>query len=618
MAIDIGGGTSTPTNSGGNTGYNWSGYAEWLEKTKNSTKTCNLIVNYSANGYNGASAANPPASSVRSYTGQSVAVNLTVYVETGDTMSNDGYVFVGWATSNNTSTVSYNPGDKISYGWDADSRGNHVVNLYAVWTDQNVITYSPDDNSDEVNSLYQVKQSGQSATLKGATFNRTGYTQVGWSTTKGGSKNYDLGGTYSSDAALHLYPVWQANTYTITYLANGGSGTMPTQSVTFGSTFTPSNCSFTKDGYSFSSWNESPDGKGIRWPIKQYTVTRAADVTLYAIWKGNEYTVSYDKNHEACSPELNMPPSIAIFGDSFITRRNQFTVFGETFVGWNTAPDGSGDNWLPSGSFMDTFKRTESSIWDLSHDVTLYAQWDPEKYPYGRCVFDGRDTREFGIVIEKPPSYYYAERPFNHKQVSGKNGDVLLDPGRYENVKKVYKVACYDSERSFYESAVALSTWLHSTSSDYLRLEDSYEPGSYRLAVYEETNEIENILSQAGKCEITFNCKPQRFLLSGDDPIYVTFSGFTINNPTIYDSKPVIQVQGVGNISINGRTVTIIDNDNDLIIDCESGNAKDLSGANMNYFVYCDEFPILSPGMNIVTYDDTITSIKITPKWWIL
>lgn len=979
MAIDGDNGTSTV--GGGNTGYNWSGYAEWLAKTKNSTKTCNLIVNYYANGYNGSAAENPPPSSVRSYTGQSVDVRLVVEVASGDTMSNPGYVFVGWATSNNTPTVTYNPGDTISNSWAADYRGNSVTNLYAVWTNQNVITYNPDDNSIEKSAIYQVKQSGQSATLKGATFTRTGYTQTGWATTAGGPKVYNLGGTYSSNNPLSLYPVWQANTYTITYVANEGTGTMADQTVTYDSTFTPSACSFTREGYSFSSWNESQDGKGIRWKVQEYTVDRAENITLYAIWKGNEYTVYYDDNYSRYSDEItgdvvtfeseyaqplkkaevslspiqdlhgysspwpagggknlvglntspnrvisytgvsasdhtddavtltsngnatyaqmglyydlpagtytlsikatssdsfapvvsgyklagntllfssckegtpksftlsetttvnfrffattsdstartvtfydvqlesgstatswtpysnicpisgltglsvyvsptsdaadattysvdltteagtvyggtldvvtgvltvdramvdlgtlnwgysasaaqfraslnyakdttytevpnmkceiyktvsyagmanndmcisrffasvnginvkdsrytdaatfktamsgvqlcyelatpltyqltpqevealvgtnnvwsdggpitivyaldevpqNMPPSTAIFGDMFYTRRNQLSRFGLTFKGWNTVPDGSGEAWLPSGVSMGTYKRTEDAVWNVPHNVTLYAQWDPNVYPFGTVFFNGRNAQDLGIIVEELPSYYYAERAFNHKQVNGKNGDVILDTGRYENVKKVYKVACYDPSRNFYESAVALSTFLHSAGSDYIRLEDSYEPSSYRMAIYEETNEIENLLGKAGRCEITFNCMPQRFLLSGDEEITIPSSGYSIYNPTAFDAKPMIRIQGTGTVTINGRSVQVTENDNDMLVDCENQNAKDLSGADMNYFIYCDEFPILKPGFNTISYTETIDAVKITPRWWIL
>ena len=314
----------------------------------------------------------------------------------------------------------------------------------------------------------------------------------------------------------------------------------------------------------------------------------------------------------------NMPSSTAIFGDIFYTRRNQLSRFGLTFKGWNTVPDGSGEAWLPSGVSMGTYKRTEDAVWNVSHNVTLYAQWDPNVYPFGTVFFNGRNAQDLGIIVEELPSYYYAERAFNHKQVNGKNGDVILDTGRYENVKKVYKVACYDPSRNFYESAVALSTFLHSAGSDYIRLEDSYEPSSYRMAIYEETNEIENLLGKAGRCEITFNCMPQRFLLSGDEEITIPSSGYSIYNPTAFDAKPMIRIQGTGTVTINGRSVQVTENDNDMLVDCENQNAKDLSGADMNYFIYCDEFPILKPGFNTISYTETIDAVKITPRWWIL
>lgn len=603
-----------------NTGYNWSGYKEYLDNTKNSTKTCNFIINYSANGYNGAAAENPPSSTVRSYTGKSVAVSLTLTVSAGDTMSNPGYVFVGWATTNNSSSITYEPGNTITYSWSAEGKGNHVVNLYAVWTDQNVISYHPDANTEESSTVYQVKTSGQGATIKSATFTRVGFSQIAWTTTPGGIYiEYEFGETYLSDAPLHLYPVWHANSYSVWYNGNGSDDLGDTfQTVIYGSTFSPARPIFTRTGYSFSSWNESSDGKGIRWDVnKSYTFTRTEDIYLYAIWKGNQYTVSYNGNYDGVDNTI-MPASTATYGDEFYTRRNQFKRFGYTFNGWNTAADGSGSDWLPSRVSMDTYKMTENAIWNLSQNITLYAKWDPYVYPYGRCFFNGRYSSDFGIFIEKLPSYYYAERPFNHKGVNGKNGDALLDPGRYENVKKVYKMFCYDPGKTFYESAVALSEWLHSAGSDYLRLEDSYEPGSYRMAIYEEANEIENIEGVAGKVEVTFNCMPQRFLISGDEIVTIASSGSTIYNPTAYDAKPLIIVEGVGTVTVNERSVQITDNYNELHIDCEKSSVTDLGGTRMDYFIYCDSFPILRPGFNTVTFTSDITSVKIVPRWWIL
>lgn len=70
------------------------------------------------------------------------------------------------------------------------------------------------------------KTHGVNATLSSSTFTRSGYTQTGWSTTDGGSKAYNLGGTYSTNADATLYPYWTQNTYAITLSETGGSGTM--------------------------------------------------------------------------------------------------------------------------------------------------------------------------------------------------------------------------------------------------------------------------------------------------------------------------------------------------------------------------------------------------------
>ena len=51
-------------------------------------------------------------------------------------------------------------------------------------------------------------------TLSSETFTREGFVQSGWATTDGGEKAYDLGGTYSENAAIELFPAWtEANTY---------------------------------------------------------------------------------------------------------------------------------------------------------------------------------------------------------------------------------------------------------------------------------------------------------------------------------------------------------------------------------------------------------------------
>lgn len=59
------------------------------------------------------------------------------------------------------------------------------------------------------------KTHGTNATLSSSTFTRSGYTQTGWSTSDGGAKAYDLGGTYTTNAAATLYPYWTQNTHSV-------------------------------------------------------------------------------------------------------------------------------------------------------------------------------------------------------------------------------------------------------------------------------------------------------------------------------------------------------------------------------------------------------------------
>ena len=66
-----------------------------------------------------------------------------------------------------------------------------------------------------------VKNHGESFTLSSSTFSRDHYTQDGWSTSDGGAKVYELGGSYTTNAALTLYPHWTPATYTVTWYAGG-------------------------------------------------------------------------------------------------------------------------------------------------------------------------------------------------------------------------------------------------------------------------------------------------------------------------------------------------------------------------------------------------------------
>ena len=127
--------------------------------------------------------------------------------------------------------------------------GKTYVRITGAWD----VTYQPGTDGSG-NAVTDIKIYNDALTLRGALFTRTGYTQVGWATVDGGEKVYAFGGGYTTNAALTLYPVWQTDTYTITYdLDRGTADDNPTGYTVETETFTLKNP--TRPGYIFSGWS---------------------------------------------------------------------------------------------------------------------------------------------------------------------------------------------------------------------------------------------------------------------------------------------------------------------------------------------------------------------------
>ena len=128
--------------------------------------------------------------------------------------------------------------------------GKTYVRITGAWD----VTYKPGENGNG-NAVTDIKFYNDALTLRGALFTRTGYTQVGWATVDGGEKVYDFGGSYDKNQALTLYPVWQRDTYAITYDLDGGTAaegnpdsyTVETETITLKNP--------TRPGFTFTGWS---------------------------------------------------------------------------------------------------------------------------------------------------------------------------------------------------------------------------------------------------------------------------------------------------------------------------------------------------------------------------
>ena len=170
--------------------------------------------------------------------------------------------------------------------------------------------------------------------------------------------------------------------------------------------------------------------------------------------------------------------------------------------------------------------------------------------PYKTFTFDGESSGDYGVYITGTGVFNAPERSVEMVEIAGRNGSFALDKGKFENIEVTYRVGIVDdSEADFADRVSDFRNWLCSKVG-YCRLEDEYNPNEYRMAVYASGMELEHDLLIAGEAEITFNCKPQRWLTSGETDVSVADGG-TIDNPTLFEASPLLMVWGYGNININ-------------------------------------------------------------------
>lgn len=131
----------------------------------------------------------------------------------------------------------------------------------------------------------QTKWKDQTLTLSTTKPTRTGHSFLGWSTSKTAtSATYSAGGKYTANSSATLYAVWKANTYTVSFNANGGTGAPANQTKTYGVTLKLSTTVPTRDRYNFLGWSTSASATSATYAAGgNYTANSAA--TLYAVWE---------------------------------------------------------------------------------------------------------------------------------------------------------------------------------------------------------------------------------------------------------------------------------------------------------------------------------------------
>ncbi|MGA8297602.1 MAG: InlB B-repeat-containing protein [Acidimicrobiales bacterium] len=169
--------------------------------------------------------------------------------------------------------------------------------------------------------------------------------------------------------------------YTVTFDANGGSGTISTESSTAGAAKALTSNAFTFAGYTFTGWNTAANGSGTAYTDGE-TYPFNANVTLYAQWSANSEDVSFNAN----GGRGTISAESYTTGVAKALTANVFSFAGHSFTGWNTAANGSGTAY------------TDGQIISISAAISLYAQWIAKPLPK-EIVKAHLSTERFGVQV---------------------------------------------------------------------------------------------------------------------------------------------------------------------------------------------------------------------------
>ena len=302
-------------------------YAVWLYSPESYT------VRYDANGGTDA-----PASQTKTY---GVPLTLSMGKPT-----RAGYEFLGWATSKNATTSEYAPGERYT--------DEASVTFYAVWRYvPKTYTVSYDANGGSNAPGTQTKMENVALTLASTIPAREGYTFRGWATSPTATTaDYQPGGSYTANAAVTLYAVWEKESYTVSYDANGGTGAPASQVKKYGETLKLRTDIPTRSGYDFLGWAESPTATSATY-LAGANYSENAGITLYAVWRERNYDFSvsnltvtpdevwqYDKitvnfrvdNWDRYNAYSNVPVSVWLNGVCVYTGIVDFHAYGVNYI----------------------------------------------------------------------------------------------------------------------------------------------------------------------------------------------------------------------------------------------------------------------------------------------
>lgn len=234
-------------------------------------------------------------------------------------------------------------------------------------------------------------------------------------------------------------------------------------------------------------------------------------------------------------------------------------------------------------------------------------------------VYDGTNFSTFGAYCFPKEVDTTAEIEYEEHFVDGRKGVLLTYNGTMKNVPKSYGIVFPTDAQDNIEDFKAFLL----AKRGYKRLETTLYPDEYYDAVFKAIEPNITMEREQATVVVEFEIKPQRWLKSGGNSIVIPqgSTSYPVVNPTFNDAYPMVRIYGTGEVNIGSDYITV---DSEcpypyVDVDCELMNAF-YNSSNPNQYVEfsTDEQIALHAGTNGVTLGSGITSVEITPRWYLL
>ena len=292
------------------------------------------------------------------------------------------YHFSKWISSISSLNITSNPGSFIMPAENVSLTPEVEYNTYRIEFNGN-----GDDGTGYTPSMQMVIDTPKTLSSNG--YYRPGYRFIGWNTKQDGSgRSFTDGQTvtnlvYDHKGTITLYAQWSANTFNITYIGNGGINIPLSETKQYDVIYNISNTIPSRDGYNFMGWSTSNGGEIEYQPGSSYNEN--ADLTLYAIWSINSYTITYNGNGGSNIPSTGTKDhNITYTISTTIPSKN-----GYNFMGWATT-NGGNVVYQPGDKYTG------------NNSLQLYAVWSAISYTItyngnGGSNVPNKGTKYYGV-----------------------------------------------------------------------------------------------------------------------------------------------------------------------------------------------------------------------------